>query len=43
MIADRSAADGLKRLAETEPDKTVKAAAERAYRRLIRRAVRMPR
>jgi HEAT repeat protein len=43
LIADRSAADGLKRMAETEPDPTVKAAAERAYRRLIRRAVRMPR
>jgi HEAT repeat protein len=43
MIADRSAADGLKRLAEAEPDPAVKLAAERAHRRLVRRAVSKPR
>jgi hypothetical protein len=43
MIADRSAADGLKRLAESEPDPAVKLSAERAHRRLVRRAVGKPR
>jgi HEAT repeat protein len=38
-IADRSAADGLHRLAVSEPDPTVKKAAERSYRRLLKRAV----
>jgi HEAT repeat protein len=42
-IGDRSAADGLHRLAEGEPDAAVKAAAERAYRRLLKRAVGRPR
>src|SRR5437899_2556718 len=43
MIGDRSAADGLHRLAEAEPDETVKKTADRAYRRLLRRAVSRPR
>jgi len=38
-IGDRAAADGLKRLCELESDPQVKKAAERAHRRLIRRAV----
>jgi HEAT repeat protein len=38
-IGDRSAADGLHRLATTDPDPSVKAAADRAYRRLLKRAV----
>lgn len=38
-IGDRSAADGLHRLAMSDPDVTVKAAADRAYRRLLKRAV----
>src|SRR5690348_8559133 len=38
-IGDRSAADGLKRLALNDPDARVKEAAERAHRRLVRRAV----
>jgi HEAT repeat protein len=42
-IADRSAADGLHRLAEGDPDAAVKTAAERAYRRLLKRAVGRPR
>jgi HEAT repeats len=42
-IADRSAADGLHRLAETDPDPTIKKTADRAYRRLLRRAVGRPR
>ncbi|TMG27535.1 MAG: hypothetical protein E6H95_08115 [Chloroflexi bacterium] len=43
MIGDRSAADGLHRLAEADPDQTVKKTADRAYRRLLRRAVSRPR
>lgn len=39
MIGDRSAADGLHRLAISDPDATVKGAADRAYRRLLKRAV----
>ena len=39
MIADRSAADALGRLAETEPDPAVKRAADRAHRRLVKRAI----
>ncbi len=38
-IGDRSAADGLSRLAQIEPDPVVKKAADRAHRRVIRRAV----
>jgi len=38
-IADRTAADGLMRLAHSDPDATVKSAAERAHRRLVKRAV----
>jgi HEAT repeat protein len=38
-IGDRAAADGLKRLALYDPDAEVKAAADRAHRRLVRRAV----
>ena len=38
-IGDRSAADGLHRLAANEPDPLVKKAAERSYRRLLKRAV----
>ena len=38
-IADRSAADGLMRLAHIDPDPIVKSAAERAHRRLVKRAV----
>ena len=38
-IGDRSGVGGLSRLAETDPDPVVKAAAQRAYRRLIKRAV----
>lgn len=38
-IGDRSAADGLHRLALSDPDPAVKAVADRAYRRLVRRAV----
>ena len=38
-IADRSAADALMRLAQTEPDAAVKNAAHRAHRRLVKRAV----
>ena len=38
-IGDRAAADGLKRLADSDPDPQVKGAAERAHRRLVRRAV----
>src|SRR3989442_12725012 len=43
MIGDRSAADGLHRLAEADPDETVQKTADRAYRRLLRRAVSRPR
>lgn len=38
-IGDRSAADGLKRLADHDPDEDLQAAAERAHRRLVKRAV----
>ena len=38
-IADRTAADGLMRLAQSDPEPTVKTAAERAHRRLVKRAV----
>lgn len=38
-IGDRSAADGLHRLAMTDADQSVKLAADRAYRRLLRRVV----
>ncbi|HET7421774.1 MAG TPA: HEAT repeat domain-containing protein [Candidatus Dormibacteraeota bacterium] len=38
-IGDRSAADGLHRLAITDPDPAVKNAADRAYKRLLKRAV----
>jgi HEAT repeats len=38
-IGDRSAADGLHRLATTDPDPSVKVAADRSYRRLLKRAV----
>ena len=38
-IGDRSAADGLHRLAMTDPDGKLKAVADRAYRRLLKRAV----
>ena len=39
MIGDRSAADGLNRLSETEPDADMKKAARRSHRRLLKRAV----
>jgi len=42
-IGDRSAADGLNRLAMSESEVTVKQAAERAHRRLLKRAVGRPR
>jgi HEAT repeat protein len=38
-IGDRAAADGLKRVAESDPDDEVKTSAQRAHRRLVRRAV----
>jgi HEAT repeat protein len=38
-IGSRSAADGLMRLAQSEPDAVVRGAAERAHRRLVKRAV----
>ena len=38
-IGDRGAADGLKRLALTDPDGKVKDAADRAHRRLVKRVV----
>jgi hypothetical protein len=38
-IGDRSAADGLHRLAMSDPDSSLKVAADRAYRRLLKRAV----
>jgi HEAT repeat protein len=38
-IGDRAAADGLKRLALYDPDQQVKGAADRAHRRLVKRAV----
>jgi HEAT repeat protein len=42
-IGDRSAADGLNRLAEIDPDEQMKKAAARAHRRLLKRAVTRPR
>ncbi len=41
-IGDRSAADGLSRLAENDPDETVRRVAHRAHRRLLRRAMAKP-
>jgi HEAT repeat protein len=38
MIADPAATGGLRRLADTEPDPEVKAAAERSHKRLVRSA-----
>ncbi|TME71757.1 MAG: hypothetical protein E6I50_02065 [Chloroflexi bacterium] len=38
-IGDRSAADGLHRLALGDPDAVIKTGADRAYRRLVKRAV----
>lgn len=38
-IGDRAAADGLRRLAIGDPDAQVKESAERAHRRLVKRAV----
>ena len=38
-IGERSAADGLHRLAMSDPEASVKSAADRAYRRLLKRAV----
>lgn len=43
MIGDRSAADGLARLAEQDPDPELRKLAHRAHRRLLRRAVARPR
>jgi HEAT repeat protein len=42
MIGDRSAADGLARLAESDPDTTLRKIAHQAHRRLLRRAVARP-
>jgi HEAT repeat protein len=42
-IGDRSAADGLNRLVDNDPDPDLKKAAERAHRRLLKRAVGKPR
>jgi HEAT repeats len=39
MIGDRSAADGLHRLAEKDPDPDIQKAAQRAHKRVLRRAV----
>jgi HEAT repeats len=39
MIGDRSAADGLHRLAEKDPDTDIQKAAQRAHKRVLRRAV----
>jgi hypothetical protein len=39
MIGDPSAADGLHRIAGTDPELDVKNAADRAYKRLLKRAV----
>jgi len=39
MIGDRSAADGLKRLALYESDPDVKSAADRAHDRVVKKAV----
>ena len=38
-IGDRAAVDGLKRLADTDPEDDVKQAAERAHNRLVKRVV----
>jgi HEAT repeat protein len=38
MISDPAATGGLRRLADTEPDPAVKAAAERSHKRLVRAA-----
>ena len=43
MIGDRSAADGLARLAEQDLDPDLRTLARRAHRRLLRRAVARPR
>ncbi|HUE67788.1 MAG TPA: HEAT repeat domain-containing protein [Candidatus Acidoferrum sp.] len=43
MIGDRSAADGLHRLAEKAGDADMQKAAQRAHRRVLRRAVARPR
>ena len=43
MIGDRSAADGLHRLAEKDPEVDIQKAAQRAHRRVLRRAVARPR
>jgi HEAT repeat protein len=43
MIGDRSAADGLHRLAEKDADADIQKAARRAHRRVLRRAVARPR
>jgi len=42
-IGDRSAADGLNRLAQNDPDPAIKNAASRAHKRLLKRAVIKPR
>ena len=39
MISDRSAADGLHRLAEKDSDPDIQKAAQRAHRRVLRRSV----
>jgi hypothetical protein len=38
-IGDRAASDGLRRLADTDPDPLIKKAADRAHRRVVKRAV----
>ena len=43
MIGDRSAADGLHRLAEKDADAEIQKVAQRAHRRVLRRAVARPR
>jgi HEAT repeats len=43
MIGDRSAADGLHRLAEKDADADIQKAARRAHRRVLKRAVARPR
>ena len=42
-IGDRSAADGLNRLTEADPEPDIKKAAARAHRRLLKRALPRPR
>lgn len=42
MIGNRSAADGLSRVAQGDPDPEVKKVAQRAYKRLLKRAVARP-